>query len=64
MPIIGLPKRYKNSEISRYCGALIWPRYGLCEIARLLLLIQLLLMFTHKNKIYVVFNHVLNLHCV
>ena len=35
MPIMGLPKRNENSGISRYCGALIWPRYGLCEIARL-----------------------------
>ena len=35
MPMIEWPKQNENSEISRHCGALIWPRDGLGEIARL-----------------------------
>ena len=27
MPMIEWPKRNEKSGISRYCGALIWPRY-------------------------------------
>ena len=35
MPIIEWPKQNENSEISRHCGAIICPRDGLGEIARL-----------------------------
>ena len=34
MLMIEWPKQNENSEISRHCGALIWPRHGLYEIAR------------------------------
>ena len=35
MPMIEWSKQNENSEISRHCGALIWRRHGLYEIARL-----------------------------